>query len=280
MPHQKPVQGSHQGEDTPAVASITSKNVSKSESPESTNFQYGYREFEGFKGKRLLKRLMKYILPGALCSLWEAIIEFQKQSQEAYIGVDALAEYMNRCERTIRNGLRALQDLGLLVLQKERILLRQSDGSFQARKVTCKKFDPLHDLAFRYMHWEKSPEYVPPTWDHAEFILNHEEILFQVRDFANYRRLFKKKPGPKKRHQGEEQEHLPAIRCSNTQCSYCYNQADALKSELHMRFMALHNVEDMLECDKSRISTLWNKYLQGYSPYTTSTFIRLALILP
>ncbi|EFH83841.1 helix-turn-helix domain-containing protein [Ktedonobacter racemifer] len=272
MPHQQPVQGSHQGEDTPAVASVISKNVSKNVSEntplESTTFQFGYREFEGPQGNRRLRRLMKYVLPRALAALWEAIIEFQKRTGKAYVGVQALANFMNRCERTIRKGLNELVSRGLIILKSGWISIQGEDQSVQRRRVTLKECNPLNDLAYRYFLWEKSPGYVAPTWDNAKYILHHEEILNQVRDFDNYQRIFKKKPGPKGRH---EHKRRPSVCCDNHACSFCYDEDDRLKDELGVRVRALLNTKDMLECDRGRISALWNKYLQGHSPYSIDT---------
>ncbi|GHO78568.1 hypothetical protein KSD_63390 [Ktedonobacter sp. SOSP1-85] len=273
MPHLKPVQGSHQGEDTPAVASITSKKISKNTPLESTTtFQFGYREFEGENGKHLLRELIKHILSSAECNLWEAIIEFQKKFPKAYVGAKALAKFMNRCDRTVSNGLKALHERGLLILQQDWIFRQNEDESYQCRLVTLKLFQPLYDLAYRFLQWRRSPGYVPPTWEYAEFILNHEGILDQVRDFACYQRLFKKKPGPK-RHQSQGHELRPAVRCSNHQCSYCYQHTGALESEIHVLALKLVNAEDVLKCDKDKISALWNKYLQEYSLYSIDTIV-------
>ena len=273
MPHQKPVQGSHQGEDTPAIATKTPKsfkNVSKNTPLESTTtFQFGYREFEGKKGKRLLHETINYILSNAERDLWLGIVEYQEKYQQAYIGVKALAKFMGRCIRTISNGLKKLSQRGLLILRQDWISRQNDDESDEYRFVTLKLFQSLYDLAYRFLQWRRSPEYVPPTWEYAEFILNHEEILDQVRDFACYQRLFKKKPGPKPQSQGLELR--PAIRCANSQCDYCYQHLDALESEIRMLGRKLVNTADMLKCDRDKVSALWNKYLKEYPTYNIDT---------
>lgn len=231
---------------------------------EAAEYRFGYKEFEGVQGARLLKGILHNVLSGAKYQFWWSITEFQAKNRRAYVGVRKLAEYMGRSERTIRNHLNDFLAQGLMVIEQEWMVRASSDGSYRASRVRCKDFDPLYDLAYAYLCWMKSPEYIPPAWDHAEFIKHHQHIRERVKDFAAYQKyLTNKKPGPSTRQSSERSP----IRCDNANCTYCYPEGEILLAELRKRARKILNAEDVTEDAKREIRALWNKHLQEFPAY-------------
>ncbi|GHO48120.1 hypothetical protein [Ktedonospora formicarum] len=226
-------------------------------------FRFGYQEFEGAPGLHLLRKILHTILPGAQYQFWWSVTEFQAKNQKAYVGVHTLSEYMGRCERTIRNTLNRFVERGLLLIEQDWILRAGQDGSYHAMRVRCKDFGPLYDMAYAYLYWTKSPDYVPPEREYAEFIQNHPHIRERVSGWARYQRLLKKAPGPQPR---KPALGLP-IRCRDIACPLCYQGEDSVHAELRLRAIDVLNARDIADYDKCQMRALWNKYLRDYPLY-------------
>src|SRR5207237_103726 len=86
------------------------------EQPPSNPFQnkFIHPEFAGNAGYTRLKRILRKILPLALFRTWEAIIEYQKDHNSAYVGVPSIAAATGRSERKIYMDLQELVRRGYL----------------------------------------------------------------------------------------------------------------------------------------------------------------------
>jgi hypothetical protein len=160
--------------------------------------KYKYDEFDGFAGERLLKSILRKVLPLALFETWQVLAEEnQARGNDAFLGITKLAEYRQRSDRKMRMDLDDLQGRQLLTIRHDWKIFRQADGSMKASPVSIKDFERLYDLAYEYYQWTQSDWYIPPDRDFADLIHENELLMKKLMRFDNYRRLLcNKKPGP------------------------------------------------------------------------------------
>ena len=160
--------------------------------------KYKYQEFDPYSpGERMLKDILRAILPQALFLTWEVLAqENQAPGNDAYLGVTKLAQARKRTDRKVRMDLDDLQGRQLLTIRHEWKIFRQDDGTMKARPVAIKDFERLYDLAYEYLCWTRSDCYIPPEREFVDFIRENEPFMRKLMRFDIYRRLLcNKKPG-------------------------------------------------------------------------------------
>ena len=159
--------------------------------------KYKYDAFVGFAGERLLKSILRKILPLALYETWQVLVENQAQNNDAFLGITKLAEYRQRTDRKVRMDLDELEGRRLLIMRTGWKVLQLADGSVKTRAVTIKDFGPLYDLALEYLTWTQSEYYIEAAREYAELIRANDLLMKKLIRFDNYRRILcNKKPGP------------------------------------------------------------------------------------
>src|SRR5947209_2999998 len=89
---------------------IFAPNVESAPSQDGEQLQvankYKYKLFEGLAGERLLKEILRKILPLALFETWQVLAaENQAPGNDAFLGITKLAEYRQRSMRKMRMDL-------------------------------------------------------------------------------------------------------------------------------------------------------------------------------
>lgn len=160
-------------------------------------YKYKYQEFRKFlAGERLLENILRKILPLALFETWKVL----SLEDTAYLSVASLAEARERSPRKIQMDLDELQRREILSIRYERKIFCDEDGTFKEKPVAIKDFEPLYDLAYEYLIWSQSEDYIPPERSCIELIRKDASLTAKLMRFENYRRLLcNKKPGPQEK---------------------------------------------------------------------------------
>ncbi len=160
--------------------------------------KYGYPEFAGYDGKRLLDRVLQQMLTYATWRTWHFSDEFVAPGNDCYVGPSRLAAEIRPGVRKVEMDFKALRDQGLLQIYPDYRLMKNANGQVQKFAVIIKDFTALYALAHEYYLWTISPGYIPPQREFVDLILQNEELTQKLIRFDNYRRLLCcKKPGRK-----------------------------------------------------------------------------------
>ncbi len=188
---------------TSAMLPIARDSNSQEEPKEETTGtlfnKYGYDEFMGPGGKRLLDRILQQVLTYANWRTWHFADEFVAPGNDCYVGPYRLAAEIRPGIRKVEMDFKALRELGLMTVYPDYRLVKQADtGKTTMQAVIIKDFTALYALAHEYYLWEKSPHYIPPERQYAPLILKDEELTQKLLRFDNYRRVLAcHKPGRK-----------------------------------------------------------------------------------
>src|SRR5690349_7916276 len=87
-----------------------------------------YPEFAGFKGEKLMRRLLKAILPLALFRTWETFEEEHAYDNDCFLSLTTVARDLRRSQRTIDRNIATLIARGLLRVRSEYKFFRTEDG--------------------------------------------------------------------------------------------------------------------------------------------------------
>ena len=213
--------------------------------------KYLYPEFGGYEGERLLKSILRKILPMALYRTWEILTERQALGNDCFLSIASISATAERAERTIRLNIHELEARRLLVLHPAQKLLRQTDGSYKLKLVVVKDFSGLYALAHEYLLWTQSDGYIEPDRDFAGAIHADERLKRKLLRFNNYRRLMlNKMPGPKPVEREEHRwytEYDPTVDAQEVGAA----GGTATPTTKHAK-----------HAEMKKKSTVWNLYLQ------------------
>ena len=161
--------------------------------------KYGYDEFIGYAGKRLLDRILQEILTHANWRTWHFADEFVAPGSDCYVGPYRLAQQIRPGVRKVEMDFKSLRELGLMEVYPDYRMVKQAaTGKVVMQAVIIKDFAKLYALAHEYHVWEGSPEYIPPERQYLSLILTDEALTQKLLRFDNYRRVIAcHKPGRK-----------------------------------------------------------------------------------
>jgi hypothetical protein len=170
-----------------------------------TSNKYKYAEFAPFTaGERLLKDILRAILPQALLLTWEVLAqENQAPGNDAYLGIGKLAQARQRTERKVRMDLAELRARRLLTIRPEWKIFREADGTMKKKPVLIKDFSRLYDLAYEYLQWMQSGDYIRPDREYADLIKKDKALERKLIRFDIYRRILRDDPPGRKAQEKE-----------------------------------------------------------------------------
>src|SRR5258708_4742204 len=97
--------------------------------------KFTYPEFAGFAGEKLMRRIVKAILPLSLYRTWETFEEEHAYGNDCFLSLTKVAREARRTQRTVNRNIATFMARGLLVLRSEYQFFRRPDGPAHKKQV-------------------------------------------------------------------------------------------------------------------------------------------------